>query len=208
MNLKQVKFTDYYRGQHKKNQVYLHHTAGAAEGELTFQFWQGDPVKVATCVAISRDGTIVQGFSSKYWAYHLGMRTKHFASHGLPYRSLDKHSIGIEICSWGWLTQKGGEFYTYTGKKLPADRVIKLDKPYRGHEYWEKYTDEQLESVIELLLLWKDRYGIDLTYNDDIWDTNARALGGQNGVYTHNSVRPDKADVYPDPRLIAMLKEL
>jgi hypothetical protein len=126
----------------------------------------------------------------------------------LPYKNLDKTSIGIELCNWGWLTQRGGEFYTYTGHKLPAERVIKLDKPFRGHEYWEAYTDEQIESVRELLLLWRDRYGIDLTYNEDIWDVTKRALTGQSGVFTHNSVRPDKTDCAPQENLISALKEL
>ena len=208
INLRQVDFTDYYASIKKKNQIYLHHTAGSVDGERQFGFWQGDPVKVATCVCISRDGEVVQGFSSRYWAYHLGMRSGHFADHGLEYRNLDMGSIGIEICNWGWLKERGGEFYTYVGSKLPADRVERLDKPFRGHEYWEAYTDAQIESVRKLLLLWRDQYGIDVSYKEDIWDVNRRALSGENGLYTHNSVRPDKADVYPSAGLIKMLKEL
>jgi len=208
IKIRSVEFTDYYASMHKKVQIYLHHTAGSAEGERQFGFWQGDPVKVATCVCVSRNGEVVQGFSSKYWAYHLGMRSSHFANHGLSYKNLDMGSIGIEICNWGWLKERDGKFYTYVGSELPRDRVVKLDKPFRGHEYWEAYTDEQIESVRKLLLLWSDRYGIDLAYNDDIWDVSKRALSGENGVFTHNSVRPDKTDVYPDPRLIEMLRGL
>jgi N-acetyl-anhydromuramyl-L-alanine amidase AmpD len=208
INLKSVVFDDYYASTKTKNQIYLHHTAGAAEGERQFGFWQGDPIKVATCVCVSRNGEVVQGFSSKYWAYHLGMRGTHFATHGLPYKKLDMSSIGIEICSWGWLTEKDGKFYTYVGSELPSHRVMKLNQPYRGHQYWEDYTDEQVESVRKLLLLWKDRYGIDVSYNEDIWDISKRALAGENGVFTHNSVRPDKTDVYPNPKLVAMLKGL
>jgi N-acetyl-anhydromuramyl-L-alanine amidase AmpD len=208
INLKSVVFDDYYASTKTKNQIYLHHTAGSAEGERQFGFWQGDPIKVATCVCVSRNGEVVQGFSSKYWAYHLGMRGTHFATHGLPYKNLDMGSIGIEICSWGWLTERDGKFYTYVGSELPSHRVMKLNQPYRGHQYWEDYTDEQVESVRKLLLLWKDRYGIDVSYNEDIWDISKRALTGENGVFTHNSVRPDKTDVYPNPKLVAMLKGL
>jgi hypothetical protein len=117
-------------------------------------------------------------------------------------------SIGIEICSWGWLTEKDGKFYTYVGSELPSHRVMKLNQPYRGHQYWEDYTEEQVESVRKLLLLWKERYGIDVSYNEDIWDISKRALAGENGVFTHNSVRPDKTDVYPNPKLVDMLKGL
>ena len=208
INLRRVDFTDYYASTTKKSQIYLHHTAGSAEGERQFGFWQGDPVKVATCVCVSRSGEVVQGFSSKYWAYHLGMRGSHFANYGLGYKNLDMGSIGIEICNWGWLTKKGDKFYTYVGSELSSDKVVKLDKPFRGHEYWEAYTDAQIESVRKLLLLWKETYGIDVRYNEDIWDVTKRALAGENGVFTHNSVRPDKTDVYPNPGLIEMLKSL
>jgi hypothetical protein len=136
------------------------------------------------------------------------MKTSHFANFDLAYKNLDKISIGVEICNWGWLTERSGEFYTYVGSKIPKERVIALDKPYRGHTYWEAYTDAQIESVRELLVLWRDRYGIPIGYDEKIWDMHRGALMGEPGVYTHNSVRPDKTDVSPQPKLIDMLKKL
>ena len=58
------------------------------------------------------------------------------------------------------------------------------------------------------MLLWKEKYNIPLTYNEDIWDVTTRALKGDAGVFTHNSVRYDKIDVTPQPKLIEMLKSL
>ena len=49
---------------------------------------------------------------------------------------------------------------------------------------------------------------IPLKYNPDIWDVTTRALKGESGVYTHNSVRYDKVDVSPQPKLIEMLQSL
>jgi hypothetical protein len=57
-------------------------------------------------------------------------------------------------------------------------------------------------------LLWKEKYNIPLTYNEDIWDITPRALKGEAGVFTHNSVRKDKVDIYPHPKMIEMLKSL
>lgn len=208
MNIKQVQFRAYNREAVKKTQVYLHHTAGNGSGDLTFQFWTQANNKVATCVAISTDGTIVQGFGSEYWAYHLGLGTKHFLSQGLPYLPLDRSSIGIEVCNWGPITKKGTKYYNYVGGEIKAEEVTELPVAYKGFKLWHKYTDEQINSVKDLLLLWGEKYGIDLTYNEDIWGVTKRALKGEEGVYTHNSVRPDKADVYPCPRLIEMLKSL
>jgi hypothetical protein len=121
---------------------------------------------------------------------------------------LDKLSIGIEIVNWGYLVKKGDKFYSYVNSEVPIDQVCELETPYKGQKYWQNYTDEQIESVVELLKLWKTKYGINLTYNGDIWDVTTRALKGENGVFTHNSVRKDKADVYPHPKLIEALKTL
>jgi N-acetyl-anhydromuramyl-L-alanine amidase AmpD len=206
MNLKQVRFKGYFQQEYKKTQIYLHHTAGGPSGEAVFNFWDKVSVNVATCVAISRDGTIVQGYLSKYWAFHLGLRAGVFAKYNLPYKSLDKTSIGIEVCNYGYLTEKDGKFYNYVGGV--CNDVYELETPYKGHKYWENYTDAQIESIRDLLLLWRGRYNIDLTYNPDIWEVSPRALRGDNGVFTHNSVRRDKADIYPHHKIIEMLKSL
>jgi hypothetical protein len=58
------------------------------------------------------------------------------------------------------------------------------------------------------LVLWNQRYGIPLKYNEDIWTVTQRALRGEAGVFTHNSVRADKIDIYPHPKIIQMLKSL
>jgi len=217
MNIRKIDFpaTAYSQEEHPKTQVYLHHTAGNADGEGVFKWWASNPEDIGTCVVISGpskntvDGEIIQGFSSRYWAYHLGLRESTFHKFGVKYRSLDKISIGIEICNWGQLElRKDGKFYTYVGKELAASQVIKLDNPHRGYQYYHNYSDAQIESVRQLLLHWNLKYGIPLRYNEDIWDVSARALKGLPGVYTHNSVRFDKVDVYPHPKLITMLKSL
>lgn len=214
MNLIQVDFpvNQYIREEHPKTQIYLHHTAGNSSGINTFQHWANTPERIATCVAISgkgsNDGQIVQGFSSKFWAYHLGLRESTFDKYGLPYKSLDKISIGIEICNWGQLTRKGDKFFNYVNREVPVDEVIDIKTPYKGFRYFHNYTDAQIQSVKDLLLLWKDRYNIPLTYREDIWGITTRALKGEPGVYTHNSVRTDKVDIYPHPKLIQMLKSL
>lgn len=200
-----------------KQQIYLHHTAGNSSGVNCIKYWNRDQRgRVATCVVISgkdahlsADGEICQAFSSKYWAYHLGVKRDIFDACGLPYMLLDKNSIGIEICNWGYLTEKNGKYYNYVNGEVPQDQVTTLEKPYKGKKYFHKYTDAQIESVRQLLIFWNERYGISITYNDcDFWEISKRALRGENGTFTHNSVRPDKIDIYPCPRMIKMLKKL
>lgn len=204
MNLKQIPFNNYLREATEKKQIVLHHTAGGGKGEIVYQGWQADRTPVATCVAISRDGQIVQGYASRFWGYHLGLQTKHFL--GQKYQNLDKTSIGVEVCNWGPLVYKSNKFKNYLGGEIDSDDVIECD--YRGYKYWQSYTDEQIESLRLLLLHWGEKYGIPLTYNVDIWQHNKRAMSGESGVFVHGSFRPDKADMYPHPRLIEMLRDL
>jgi len=204
----------YYKTQFKKNQIYLHHTAGNADAKNVFHGWKSDTGRIGTCVSISGkgkntiDGEIIQGYSSKFWAYHLGVKTKYLQAMKLPYKELDKFSIGIEICNWGQLTLKDGKFYNYVKREVAANEICELDTLYKGYKYYHNYTDAQIESTKQLLIYWGELYNIPLTYNQDIFDLTPRAYKGEAGVFTHNSVRPDKVDVYPHPKLIEMLKSL
>ena len=104
---------DYCREMFPKKQIYLHHTAGNASAINTAKYWQNNNSKVATSFVIAgnvkstkeKDGDIIQCFSSKYWAYHLGLNSDTFRSMNIPYQKLDTISIGIEICNWGQLTR-------------------------------------------------------------------------------------------------------
>lgn len=204
LDIKSVTFTQYNREQHPKKQIYLHHTAGTGTGANCFAGWERKANKIATCVVIDRSGQIVQGFPSSAWAYHLGTKVEVFKKHGLAYTQLDKISIGIELVNWGGLTEKDGKFYSYVGKEVTDVCHVQ----YKNYKHYENYTPEQIESTRKLLLYWGKKYGIDLTYNPDIFEVTPRALKGESGVFTHNSTRVDKVDTYPHPGLIEMLKGL
>jgi hypothetical protein len=213
-----LKEGQYFREEVKKVQIVLHHTAGNSSAPATIQNWNTDDRgKIATCIVVSGkgtstgtyDGEICQCYSSKYWAYHLGLKSDIFRSKGVPYKSIDPLAIGIEICNWGPLTLKGHKFYNYVDREVPSDQVCALDKPYKGHLYYHAYTDAQIESVRQLLVYWGKVHGIPLKYNEtDMWDISKNALSAVPGIYTHNSYRKDKSDISPQPKMIAMLKTL
>ena len=219
-NIKQIPINElqYIKEETKKLQIVLHHTAGNSSGPATIKMWDSDDRgRIATCVTISGnglskdtfDGEICQAFSSKYWAYHLGIKPDVFKSVGVPYQNIDKISIGIEICNWGPLTKVGNKFINYVNREISNSQVCELDKPYKGHKYYHAYTDAQIESVRQLLVHWNNTYGIPLEYKpSDMWDVSANALKGVPGVYTHNSYRRDKTDISPQPKMIAMLESL
>jgi hypothetical protein len=218
--IKQVplKSSEYFMVETSKKQIVLHHTAGNSSGINTINNWNTDTRgRIATCVCISGkgqskntfDGEICQAFSSKHWGYHLGMKPEVFKSFGVPYQSLDKIAIGIEICAWGMLSKVGDKYYNYVNREVAKEDVCVLEKKYKGSNYYHKYTDAQIESVRQLLIYWNEIYGIPLDYNEkDMWELSKNAVSGVKGIYTHNSYRKDKSDVFPQPELIQMLKEL
>jgi len=223
----QVKFSDnqYYREETEKKTVVLHHTVSGKGSVNVARYWESTPEEVATAIVIDWDGKIHQLFSSKFWAHHIGVRRVFLKNNGYKdyltrNNVLNKQAIGIELNSWGGLMKApNGNWYPVkwdknSGKYIPYMRIKPIqdvqtfDTPFRGFFGFEKYTDEQIESVRQLLVYWNKRYGIPLDYNKDMWDISKNALKGKPGIWTHVSYRLDKSDCYPDERLIQMLKSL
>lgn len=207
--------SQYYKEVQTKTQIYLHHTAGGADAKNVFYGWATNGDKIATCVSVSGkskstvDGQIVQGFSSKYWAYHLGLKQDVFTKNGVKYKPLDRTSIGIEICNWGYVTKTKRGWETYVGTLVPESEVVEYAEPFRGRKHYHRYTAAQIESVGQLLVYWGKTYGIPVSYKGkEIFDVDKRALSGEAGVYTHCSVRYDKCDIHPQPEMIQMLQSL
>lgn len=209
--------SQYLQEEVTKKQIVLHHTAGGPSGINVSNDWNTDARgRIATCVIISGpgatnsyDGEIIQTFPSKFWAYHLGVKNDVFRAYNIPAINLDKLSIGIEICNWGQLEKKGNKYYNYVNREVPVDQVTTLDKPYKKYKYFHKYSDAQIQSVKDLLQYWSSKYNINLNYDyTRMFTVTSGALKGENGLYTHNSYRGDKIDIYPCPRMIEMLKTL
>ena len=215
--------SEYFKEITPKTQICLHHTAsGKGVSGDHAQFLK--PGRIATPLIVGHSN-LYQLFSSRYWGYHLGLSTKHFAAENLEYKNLNKSSIGLEIDSWGPLKLINGEFRAWpnkfgtgdtidkrTGKPLKvvvdSSEVVEYSKPYRGYNYYQAYNTFQIDTTAWLLEYWHSRYAIPLHYNDDMWDVSTNALTGTPGVYTHASYRPDKSDCHPQPELINMLKSL
>lgn len=203
------KETQYVKQKTVKNQIYLHHTAGNEDAPSVYKWWEMNRERIATHFVIGGNGDILQGFHLDYWAYHLGAKESTFNSLKIRYRSLDKQSVGIELCNWGQLTYKSGVYQTYVGRPINKDQVTELDKAHRGSALYHSYTDAQIESLGKLLIYLQKEIGVKTIYRpDEFWDIAPNAFKGVTGTYTHNSVRRDKNDVYPCPKLIEMLRQL
>lgn len=202
----------YIRESYNKNQIVLHHTVSGQGVGGDLAWWRKTASRIGTAIIVGWDGKIYQCFSSKYWAYHLGLRTS-------SNKALNKGSIGVEIDAWGGLVRTNRKWYPAKWdtdlKKMvantrvsPIQNVQVYPEGFRGFYGFEKYTDEQIESVRQLLVFWNERYDIPLDYHEDMWDYSENAMEGKKGIWTHVSYRKDKSDCHPQPELIEMLKSL
>lgn len=175
---------EYFLANKNKSWIFLHYTASNANPYRVISSWENDRRgKIATEFVIGgqdisgrespHDGVIVRAFPSGSYAWHLGIGNT----------QMHRESIGIELCSMGYLT-KGGyfksevnkegktvrrfitlderKFYSYTGVEAHPSQVLKLDKPHLGHLFWHKFSDAQIESTRKLLIKLHLEEGISL----------------------------------------------
>lgn len=218
---------EYYAEIAEKTEIYLHHTAGSHRPDWVIAAWDTDdtadktgkksPRSVATAYVIGGistrdpkdnafDGKIYRAFDDKFWAHHIG-------STAANNRTLNKISVAVEVCNYGPLTLgSDAKFYNYVNSVVPNDQVVKLDKPFRGFTYFHAYTDKQIATIKDFILAMKAKYPkIELKtplLTVEGFELNAQAQAGAPGVFSHSNTRKDKTDMVPQPKLIAMLKEI
>lgn len=207
----------YVQEETEKSQIVLHHTVSGPGVAGDISWWLSTKERIATHIIIDRNGDIYQGYSSRFWGYHVGLKQKDLDKiiKGYNWKELNSRSIAVELDSWGPVKlSRDGKFYPVKkhGKTYRADTsmpfvedVVEIPK-YRGFTHYERYTRRQLNSLRDLLVYWNERYGISLAYDEEMWDVSARAIKGEIGVVSHTSFRKDKSDVAPQQDLIHVLK--
>lgn len=220
--------TEYFKEEIKKDTIFLNSTSGCSRPDWTIGGWEkdyikdksGNPildvngnlqsVKVGVSYVIGRkssnddttwDGVILKAFDDKYWAYNKDIDSIDFNS----------KSIGIEICNYGPLTiGRDGRFYNLINKPINEKDIIKLDKPFRGYEYYERYTDAQIESTRTLLVHLINKHAITIEgkiYNEKWFDYSSSWMK-TGGIRTHSQVRRDEYGIFPQKEMIQMLNSL
>lgn len=205
----------------KKTYIFIHHTAGWNNPYAVIDDWNSDARgAIGTHYVIGGpsikgdlkfDGEIVRCISERNHAYHLGGN--------LPSK-LTTDSISIELCNFGQLTQRNGKFYTYTNAECPKNQVLELPKSFRGHKFWHKYSNAQIQALKDLLIDIGKRNGISISKGlptllktQDPYialELNSNLCKGiiNDGIWSHTNVRLDKVDIFPQPEMINMLKSL
>ena len=208
--------SEYCHGPIKPEWLFLHHTAGWHNPYNTINNWAGDTRgRIATEFVLGGpsikgnddkyDGVMVQAFPEGNYGWHLGKNGS---------QKMHKNSVAIEVCNFGWV--KDGK--AYQGTKVEESQIVTLDKPFRGHTTWHRYSDAQIEAL-RLWILWiAERDGIDVRAGlpalikekgADAFEWNEDAYYGRvKGLWTHTNTRKDKVDMFPQPELMNMLTSL
>lgn len=230
---------EYFPGPVPKDWIFLHHTAGWNDPYATIKAWGRDTRgAVATEWVLGgqkitdhddrHDGVLVQAFPEGGYGWHLGTGNN----------VMHRNSVGIEVCNFGYLTQGGywkwnpatkknvwiqlhaDRFYTYVGTEVDAasTQLVTLEKPFRGHRTWHRYSDTQIEVIKDWLLFIANRDNIDIRKGlpELILQKGAAAFDffdikhveRNKGLWSHTNVRRDKFDMFPQPELLDMLTGL
>jgi N-acetyl-anhydromuramyl-L-alanine amidase AmpD len=189
-----------------KTGIVIHHTAGMnAQG--AWAWWNQTPDRVGTPYLIDRDGSILECFDPKNWAFHLGIKGDD------DYQ--EKCTIPIEIVAAGQLRgPKNNMFYPLfpnlnRGIEINSKEICTLDKEFRGFKTYHAYTDAQIISLCQLVCNLKSLFPTielpkSLPANFNQYDSNV-IVKHQKGIFTHSTVRQDKNDTIPQPNLLLAL---
>ena len=129
---------------------------------------------------------------------------------------MNRHSVGLEICSMGYLTHSNK---TYVNSLCQENQVITLEESFNGYNKWHSYSDAQIKATEKWIKYVGERDQIDIRlglkqliqkhgpikgfgFNLDAH------LGKVKGLLTHTNVRKDKSDCYPHPDLVDMILSL
>lgn len=205
----------YFPGPVKKQWIFLHHTAGWENPYQVADMWARDNRgNVATEFILGGqsvrdgntkyDGELIQCFPEGGYGWHTG--TGNSVMH--------RNSVAIEVCNMGQIVN--GKTYVNTPAN-PA-QIVKLAKPFRGFQFWHKYSDAQIETLKQWILFVAEKYSIDprvglVEYvrakgadGFDVLDLDR--ANKTPGMYSHTNVLRGKVDMFPQQELIDMLLSL
>jgi hypothetical protein len=102
---------------------------------------------------ISRNGVIYEHYDPKYHTDFLDIK------------EVDKKSISIVLENMGYLFEEPkGKYINWLNEECQKENVA--EKSWLGYNHWEKITDEQLVSTVELCRMLCEEYGIPKTMID------------------------------------------
>lgn len=132
--------------------------------------------------SISRNGNIYQHYDEKYYSDFLGVKEG------------DKISISILLENMGCLFKtSSGKYMNWLNEYCDADRVV--EKEWLGYDFWEKYSDEQLESLVKLINFLTEKHNIPKKFID--FHTYHKNTHKFKGIVFKGNYIEDSSDMNP-----------
>jgi hypothetical protein len=141
---------------------------------------------------ISRDGTVYQHYDDKYHTDFLGIKEG------------DKRSISIVLENMGALFQSGGKYINWLNEECKEEDVVERD--WLGYEFWERFPDVQLKSLIWLCNNLCDKHGIPKEFME--FCHHHKQTSKFKGIVFRGNYIEDSSDMHPlleIPKLSVML---
>lgn len=222
------KLPNYYNGPTKKRYIFIHHTAGWENPYNTIRSWaKDDRGAVATQFVVGGrnpwtleekyDGEVVECMNYDNYGWHLGIGGT----------EMHTHSIGIELCNFGYAVKLNGSYLSWANTKIYPDEIINYGKSgWRGYQFFQKYSDNQLISLSHLLRKISSDQNIDIRsgLQQRLKKMNKFAAfsydpiiksGSIPGLFTHTNVSGpnkygnyEKWDCHPQDELCDMILSL
>lgn len=95
---------------------------------------------------ITREGLIYQHYDNKYHTDYLGIK------------EADKKSISIVLENMGCLFETSGKYINWLNEVCDESSVIEIE--WNGYEFFEQFTDAQMESTVELCSMLCEEHSI------------------------------------------------
>jgi len=141
----------------------------------------GDTKKWNT-YTISRNGTVYQHYDDKYHTDFLGIKEG------------DKRSISIVLENMGSLFLLATDKYIdWLNEVCEKENVI--EKEWLGYEYWEKFSDKQIESLIGLCKKLCTKHGIPKNFIE--FNNYHKEIHKFKGIVFRSNYIEDSSDMNP-----------
>lgn len=131
---------------------------------------------------VSREGIIYQHYDPKNHSDFLGIK------------EADKQSISIVMENMGTLYEMpDGSYLNWINEVCDIKNVV--EKKWLGYNYWEKFTDAQIEATAELCKSLCDEFGIHKTIMD--FNTFHKDTQKYRGIVFRSNYIEESADISP-----------
>jgi N-acetyl-anhydromuramyl-L-alanine amidase AmpD len=186
---------DQYIAEPSEKSLITIHNTGSLTAQSSFNYWASNIERVGTCYIVDRQPAIYEVFPPDCWAW--GMKAG---------EANEKRAIQIEIVNAGPLKLVGDRlnwwpenFSRSLCKISDTDQYVKLDKPWRGYQYWHRYPDAQINAVADLVQQICTTFRIPKTTGNlglgEVWGW--QFLSTFKGIIGHHNIRFEKVDPGP-----------